>query len=126
MFFFFFGGGGGGWAAFTLNLLWDYFVLRIFFLLSFFSVLWWRFINICLTFTHSFTQFFSCIVGMCKCQTVCFFLFLGINIQVVNCFWKNLVSLKRAWLVQLVRANPLIWADSAGWTDWEVVTVHDE
>ena len=29
-------------------------------------------------------------------------------------------------LVRLVRANPLIWADSAGWTGWEVVTVHDE
>ena len=28
----------------------------------------------------------------------------------------------------LVRANPLIWADSdcAGWTGWEVLTVHDE
>ena len=27
-----------------------------------------------------------------------------------------------------MRANPLIWADSAsaGWTDWEVLTVHDE
>ena len=30
--------------------------------------------------------------------------------------------------MQLVRANPLIWADSdsAGWTGWEVLTVHDE
>ena len=25
-----------------------------------------------------------------------------------------------------MRANPLIWADSAGWTGWEVLTVHDE
>ena len=33
---------------------------------------------------------------------------------------------KRAWLVRLVRANPLIWDDSACWTGWEVVTVHDE
>ena len=33
------------------------------------------------------------------------------------------MALKRAWLVRLVWANPLIWADSAG---WEVVTVHDE
>ena len=28
--------------------------------------------------------------------------------------------------MRLVRANPLIWADSAGWTGWEVLTVHDE
>ena len=28
--------------------------------------------------------------------------------------------------MQLVRANPLIWADSAGWTGWEVLTVLDE
>ena len=36
------------------------------------------------------------------------------------------MALKRAWLVQLVRANPLIWADSACWTGWEVVTVHNK
>ena len=36
--------------------------------------------------------------------------------------------LKGPGLVRLVRANPLILADSdsAGWTGWEVVTVHDE
>ena len=30
--------------------------------------------------------------------------------------------------MRLVRANPLIWADfdSAGWTGWEVLNVHDE
>ena len=28
--------------------------------------------------------------------------------------------------MRLVRANPLIWADTAGWTGWEVLTVHDE
>ena len=28
--------------------------------------------------------------------------------------------------MRLVRANLLIWADSAGWTGWEVLTVHDE
>ena len=54
------------------------------------------------------------------------FLFLGIDKQLNNCFWKIRVALKRAWLVRLVRANPLIWADSAGWTGWEVLTVHDE
>ena len=36
------------------------------------------------------------------------------------------MALKRAWLVRLVQANLLIWADSAGWTGWEVLTVHDE
>ena len=48
--------------------------------------------------------------------------------QLVNCFWMIRVALKRAWLVRLVRANPLIWADSdsAGSTGWEVLTVHDE
>ena len=25
-----------------------------------------------------------------------------------------------------MQANPLIWADSAGWTGWEVLIVHDE
>ena len=28
--------------------------------------------------------------------------------------------------MRLVRANPLIWAAFAGWTGWEVLTVHDE
>ena len=54
------------------------------------------------------------------------FLYLGIDIQLINCFWKIWVALKRVWLVRLVQANPLIWADSAGLTGWEVVTVHDE
>ena len=38
------------------------------------------------------------------------------------------MALTRAgpFLVQLVEANPLLWADSAGWTGWEVLTVHDE
>ena len=49
------------------------------------------------------------------------FLFLGINIQVV--FGRFGWPLEGPGLVQLVRANPLIWADSAG---WEVLTVHDE
>ena len=46
--------------------------------------------------------------------------------QLNNCFWKIRVALKRDGLVRLVRANPLIWADSAIWTGWEVLTVHDE
>ena len=28
--------------------------------------------------------------------------------------------------MRLVWANPLIWADSAGWTGCKVLTVHDE
>ena len=27
--------------------------------------------------------------------------------------------------MRLVRPNLLIWADSAGWTGWEVLTTHD-
>ena len=34
--------------------------------------------------------------------------------------------LKELGLVRLVGANPLIWADSTGWTGWEVLTFHDE
>ena len=54
-----FGGGGsvflklsfiGGWGWIYFQFLGDYFFI--------FSVLWRKFINICLTFTHSFTQFF--------------------------------------------------------------------
>ena len=54
------------------------------------------------------------------------FLFWGIDIQLINCFWKIRVALRRAGLVRLVQANLLIWADSAGWIGWEVLTVHDE
>ena len=44
--------------------------------------------------------------------------------QLVNCFWKIRVALRRAGF----GVNLLIWADSnsAGWTGWEVLTVHDE
>ena len=28
--------------------------------------------------------------------------------------------------MRLVQANPLIWADSAGWTGWDILTVLDE
>ena len=48
------------------------------------------------------------------------------DIQLINCFWKIQVALRRAGLVRRVRANPLIWADSAGWTGWEVLTVLHE
>ena len=54
------------------------------------------------------------------------FLFLGKDIQLINCFWKIRVALKRAGLVRLVQANLLIWADSVGWTGWEFLTVLDE
>ena len=36
------------------------------------------------------------------------------------------MALKRVCLVRLVWANLLIWANSVGWTGWEVLTVHDE
>ena len=32
------------------------------------------------------------------------------------------MALKRAGF----GATPLVWADSAGWTGWEVLTLHDE
>ena len=47
-----------GWGWFDFDFSGDYFLLREFFLLSFLFVLWWNFINICITFTHSFSQFF--------------------------------------------------------------------
>ena len=72
--------------------------------------MWWNFINICSTFTHSFTQFF-CVLGGSGSVGRCAFLVFGHRYSV---------------LVQFVGANPLIWADSAGWTSWEVLTVHDE
>ena len=55
------------------------------------------------------------------------FMFWGIDMQLVNCFWKIQVALRRAGF-GVVRDNPLIWADSdsTGWTGWEVMTVHDE
>ena len=36
------------------------------------------------------------------------------------------MALRSSGLVRLVQANPLIWADSAGWTAWEFLTVLDE
>ena len=54
--FFIFGLGGGGFTLLSQG----FFVLGL------------KFINICSTFTHSFTQFISCTVGKCKCWTVCF------------------------------------------------------
>ena len=71
-----------------------FFIKGTFYLLFFFSVLWWNFINTCLTFTHSFTQFFLCTVGRCKCWTVCF-LCCWADMQLVNCFWKIRVALRR-------------------------------
>ena len=40
-----------------------------------------------------------------------------------NCFGKIQVVFIRAYWCDLMQANLLIWADSAGWTDWEVLTV---
>ena len=57
---------------------------------------------------------------------VLFFWGGGIDKQLNNCFWKIRVALKRAGWCDLVQANLLIWADFAGWTGWEVLTVLDE
>ena len=57
--------------------------------------------------------------------------------SVLFCFWAYTFRLfivfgRFGWplegpgLVRLVQANLLIWADSAGWTGWEVLTVHDK
>ena len=51
-----------------------------------------------------------------------FILFLT-NKQLNNCFGKIRVALIRAHWCDLMQANMLIWADSAGWTAWEVLTV---
>ena len=40
--------------------------------------------------------------------------------------WKIRVALKRAGWYDLMQADLLIWADSVGWTGWEVLTVLDE
>ena len=66
----FLGGGGGGGVVLLLLILLilrGLFFIKGIFLLFLFSVLWWRFINIFLTFIPSFTQFFLCTVGKCKC-----------------------------------------------------------
>ena len=57
-------------------------------------------------------------------QCCCFFVF-GKQ-QLNNCFWKIWVALIRASWCDLMQADLLIWADSAGWTVWEVLTVLDE
>ena len=84
----FWGWGGGGsvvlkmsfvWVWFYLEFLGDYFLLRGFFFINFFfCVLWWNFIDICSTFTHSFTQFF-CVFGGSVSIGWCAFLFWGNN-----------------------------------------------
>ena len=53
-------------------------------------------------------------------------LFLGIEIWLINCFWNIRVALRNSSLVRLVQTDLLIWADSAGWTGREILTVHDE
>ena len=82
-----------GWWWFYFDFLGGFLNFFFFF---FFLVLGLKFINICSTFAHSFTQFFSCTVGKCKCWTVCFCCFWAIKQQFYNCFWKIRVALKRA------------------------------
>ena len=54
------------------------------------------------------------------------FLFLGNNKQLNNCLGKIWVALIRACWCDLMQTNLLIWGDSAGWTDWEVLSVLTE
>ena len=65
--------GGGGFTLISWGL---YFIKGI---LTFFFVLWWKFNDICLTFTHSLTHFF-CV--LCRGVSVgrCAFLFLDIHV----------------------------------------------
>ena len=49
--------------------------------------------------------------------------FFGNNKQLNNCFGKMWVALIRAYWCDLIQPNLLIWANSAGWTGWEVLTV---
>ena len=57
---------------------------------------------------------------------VLFILFFWINKQLNNCFGKIWVALKRASWCDLMQADLLIFAYSAGWTGCEVLTVLDE
>ena len=41
-------------------------------------------------------------------------------------FWKIQVALRRVGFGATCAGESAIWADSAGWTGWEVLTVHDE
>ena len=47
----------------------------------------------------------------------------GKNKQLNNCFGKIWVALIRAFWCDLMQANLLIWANSVGWTDLEVLNV---
>ena len=91
-------------------------------LFLFWGVLRWKFISFCSTFTHSFIQFFR--ESGEVLDSVLFV--LSIDKQLINCFWKIRMFLRRASWCDLVQANLLIWADFAGWTGWEVLTVLDE
>ena len=61
--------GGSGFTLISLGIIFK----RGIFCLVF--VLCWKFIYICLTFTHSSIQIFFGTVGRCKCWTVCFLCF---------------------------------------------------
>ena len=40
-----------------------------------------------------------------------------------NCFWQIRLALIRDGWCYLMQADLFIWAESAGWTGWEVLTV---
>ena len=76
---------------------------------------------------HSFIPtIFFCIFGGSVSVGQCAFCFWATASISINCFGKIRVALKRAGWCNLMQAHLLIWADSAGWTGWEVLTVLDE
>ena len=74
------------------------------------------------SFTHShiFCRVFGGSVSIGRCA---FYVFWATTSSSINCFWTIQVALIRAYWCDLMQADLLIWADSAGWTDWEVLTV---
>ena len=75
--------GVGGWGCLALGFLGDKFwgFFKVFskyfftFFGHFFLFLPWNFINICSTFTHSFTQFFCALLGSVSVGWCAFFVF---------------------------------------------------
>ena len=100
-------GGGGGVACFgtfmgQILFIFFYFLskyflnffqfLKIFYFFLFCGGTLLIFVQHSLIHSHNF--FMYC--GKCKCWIVCFFLFLSIDIQLINYFWKIRVALRRA------------------------------
>ena len=66
---------------------------------------------------HSLIHTFFCVFGGSGSVGWCaFFVFWGTTSSFNNCFWKIWVALIRAYWCDLMQADLLVWADSAGWT----------